>query len=138
MGLFYSKAMEPQLLGYVDVGYLSDPHKAQSQTGYIFTYGNTAKSWSSVKRTMVATSSNHSMHEASRECVWLRSMIQHIRESCGLSSIKNNQQYYMKTMLHVLRKSKEDILKVIELSTFRQSSSTLMNFKKMVKLMCNK
>ena len=43
---------------------------------------------------MVATSSNHSeilaMHEASRECVWLRSMIQHIRESCGLSSIKNN------------------------------------------------
>ena len=48
------------------------------------------------------------------------------------------QQYYMKTMLHVLRKSKEDILKVIELSTFRQSSSTLVNFKKMVKLMCNK
>ena len=43
---------------------------------------------------MVATSSNHSeilaMHEASRECVWLRSMIQHIRESCELSSIKNN------------------------------------------------
>ena len=48
------------------------------------------------------------------------------------------QQYYMKTMLHVLCKSKEDILKVIELSTFRQTSSTLMNFKKMVKLMCNK
>ena len=42
---------------------------------------------------MVATSSNHSkifsMHETSRECVWLRSMIQHIRKSCGLSSIKN-------------------------------------------------
>ena len=48
------------------------------------------------------------------------------------------QQYYMKIMLHVLRKSKEDIIKVIELSTFRQSSSTLMNFKKMAKLMCNK
>ena len=44
---------------------------------------------------MVATSSNHSeilaMNEANRECVWLRSMIQHIRESCGLSSTKNNQ-----------------------------------------------
>ena len=43
---------------------------------------------------MVATSSNHSeileIHEASRECVWLRCMIQHIKESCGLSSIKNN------------------------------------------------
>ena len=50
MGLFYSKAMEPQLLGYADAGYLSDPHKAQSQTGYIFTYGNTAISWRSVKK----------------------------------------------------------------------------------------
>ena len=29
MGLFYSKAMEPQLLGYADAGYLSDPHKAR-------------------------------------------------------------------------------------------------------------
>ena len=94
MGLFYSKAMEPQLLGYVDAGYLLDPHKARSQTGYIFTYKNTAISWRSFKQTMVATSFNHSeilaMHGASRECVWLRSMIQHIRESCGLSSIKNN------------------------------------------------
>ena len=71
MRLFYSKAMEPQLLGYVDAGYLSDPpHKARSQIGYIFTYGNTAISWKSVKQTMVATFSNHSkilaMHEASK------------------------------------------------------------------------
>ena len=42
MGLFYSKAMEPQLLGYADAGYLSNPHKARSQLRYIFTYGNTA------------------------------------------------------------------------------------------------
>ena len=43
---------------------------------------------------MVATSSNHSkilaIHGASRECIWLRSMIQHIRESCGLSCIKGD------------------------------------------------
>ena len=42
---------------------------------------------------MMTTSSNHSeiltMHEDSQECIWLRSMIQHIRKSCGLSSIKN-------------------------------------------------
>ncbi|GJW39197.1 hypothetical protein Tco_0065042 [Tanacetum coccineum] len=38
---------------------------------------------------MSATSSNHAkilaIHEASQECVWLRSMTQHIRESCGIS-----------------------------------------------------
>ena len=43
---------------------------------------------------MVATSSNHSkiiaIHEVSRECIWLGSMIQHIQESCGLPSIEDN------------------------------------------------
>lgn len=43
---------------------------------------------------MIVTFSNHSkifsIHEARHECVWLRSMIQHIRESCRLSSIKDN------------------------------------------------
>ena len=45
-----------------------------------------------MKQTIAATSSNHAeilaIHEASRECVWLRSMIQNIRNNCGLSSGK--------------------------------------------------
>ena len=88
MGLFYSKESKQQLLGYADAGYLSDPHKAQSQTGYVFSCNRAAISWKYVKQTMVATSSNHSeilaLHEANRECIWLRSIIQHIQESCGL------------------------------------------------------
>lgn len=42
-----------------------------------------------MKQTIVATSSNHAkiivIHEANRECVWLRSMTQHILQSCGFS-----------------------------------------------------
>ncbi|KAL6319511.1 hypothetical protein AAG906_014187 [Vitis piasezkii] len=72
MGLFYSRESKQQLLGYADAGYLSDPHKGRSQTGYVFNCNGTAISWRSVKQTMVATSSNHSeilaIHEASREC----------------------------------------------------------------------
>jgi hypothetical protein len=34
MGLFYPHYSNLQLIGYVDTGYLSDPHKGQSQTGY--------------------------------------------------------------------------------------------------------
>ena len=49
MGLYYSKESKPQLIGYVDAGYLSDPHKDQSQTGYVFTYGGTTISWRSIK-----------------------------------------------------------------------------------------
>jgi ribonuclease HI len=90
MGLFYPKVPKLELIGYADAGYLSDPHHGRSQTGYLFTSGDTAISWRSVKQTITATSSNHAellaLHEASRECVWLRSMIKHIQKNCGLSS----------------------------------------------------
>ena len=83
MSLFYSRELKQQLLEYANARYLSDPHKGKSQTGYVFNCNGTAISWRSVKQTMVATSSNHSeiltIHETSRECIWLRSMIQRIR-----------------------------------------------------------
>ncbi|XP_049414702.1 secreted RxLR effector protein 161-like [Solanum stenotomum] len=89
MGLLYSNASKSELIGYADAGYLSDPHKARSQTGYLLTYGDTTISWRSMKQTIVATSSNHAeiiaIHEASRECVWLRSVTQHILQLCDLS-----------------------------------------------------
>ena len=88
LGLFYPKDTKQGLIGYADAGYLSDPHKARSQTGYVFKYGGTAISWRSQKQTLVATSSNHAeiiaLHEASRECVWLRLMTQHIQSTCSL------------------------------------------------------
>ena len=94
MGLFYLHCSNPQLVEYTDTGYLSDSHKGRSQTEYLFTYNNTAMSWRFVKQTISATSLNHleiiAIHEASRECVWLRSVIQHIQEKCGLSSIKES------------------------------------------------
>ena len=41
----------------------------------------------------MATSTNHSeiiaLYEASRECVWLRRMINHIQQSCGKGSIES-------------------------------------------------
>ena len=91
LGLFYSK--ESTLKGYVDSGFLSDPHKARSQTRYVFTCGNIVISWHSTKQTLTATSSNHSeiitLHEASRECAWLISMVHHIQNACGLPLITN-------------------------------------------------
>ncbi|KAI3506493.1 hypothetical protein L1887_28854 [Cichorium endivia] len=80
------------LLARFNAGYLSDPHKSRSQTGYVFMNGSTAISWRSQKQTLVATSSNHAeviaLDEASRECSWLRSMTQVILTSCGLDKDK--------------------------------------------------
>ena len=89
LSLFYSK--ESTLKGYADSGYLFDPHKARSQAGYVFTCGNTTISWRSTKQTLIATSSNHfeiiALHEVSRECIWLRSVVHHIQNACGLPFI---------------------------------------------------
>ena len=86
LGLFYSN--ESTLKGYADFGYLFHPHKAHSQTGYVFTCGNTAISWQSTEHTLTATSSNHSeiiaLHETSHECVCLRLVIHHIRNAYEL------------------------------------------------------
>ena len=56
---FIKKDTRSKLVGYADAGYLSDPHKARSQSGYVFTYGGTAISWRSNEQTLTATSSNH-------------------------------------------------------------------------------
>ena len=88
MRLFYTNKDSADLVGHADISYLSDPHKARSQTGYLFRYGGTVISWRSTKQSIVATSSNHAeiivIHESSRECVWLRSVIHSIKERCGL------------------------------------------------------
>ncbi|KAM1061303.1 hypothetical protein FF1_025820 [Malus domestica] len=53
LGLFYTREspsvtvpygpqIDSRLVGYADAGYLSDPHRARSQTGYVFTVGDTA------------------------------------------------------------------------------------------------
>ena len=47
--LFYHNCPNGTLVGYADAGYLSNPHKAKSQNGYVFTYGDTAISWKSTK-----------------------------------------------------------------------------------------
>ena len=66
--------------------------KATSQIGFLFTYGGIVISSCSIKWTIVATSSNHAeiitLHEASKECVWLRSLVQSIQITCRLPTVQ--------------------------------------------------
>jgi hypothetical protein len=93
LGLFFVRNQDPNMIGYPSFGYLSDPHNARSQTGFVFLHGGTTISWKSSKQTLVATSTNHSetiaLYEASHECVWLRRMINHIQQSCGIDYIES-------------------------------------------------
>ena len=86
------------MIGYTDAGYLSDPHNGRSQTGFVFLHGGISISQKSSKQTLVSTSTNHSeiiaLYEASRECVWLRRVINHIQQSCGIGGIDSPTVIY--------------------------------------------
>ena len=90
LDLFYRKNQDLSLVGYADVRYLSDPYTAKSQTSYVFLCGGTAISWKSSKQSLVSTSTNHSeiiaLYEVAREYAWLRRVINHIQQSCGLNT----------------------------------------------------
>ena len=64
----------------------------------MFICGGTAISWRSTKHSIVATSSYHAeiiaIHEANRECVWLSSMLQLIRDKCGFECDKIHTTLY--------------------------------------------
>jgi hypothetical protein len=64
----------------------------------MFLHGGTSISWKSYKQTLVATSMNHSeiiaLYDASRECGWLRRMIDHIQKSCGIGAIESSTIIY--------------------------------------------
>ena len=142
MGLFFSNVSKSDLIGYADAGYLSDPHNGRSQTGYLFTCGGTAISWRSVKQTITATSSNHAeilaIHEASRECVWLRSVIQHIRQTCGLFSGEMIPTIIYEDNTACIAQLNNDILKGIEQNIFHQNSFSHMISRRIMLLMFNK
>ncbi|XP_070668921.1 secreted RxLR effector protein 161-like [Malus domestica] len=61
LGLFYTRKspsvatpygpqIDSRLVGYADAGYLFDPHRARSQTGYVFTVKDTVISWRFTKQ----------------------------------------------------------------------------------------
>ncbi|KAJ9547265.1 hypothetical protein OSB04_019808, partial [Centaurea solstitialis] len=101
------------LLARFNAGYLFDPHKARSQTGYVFKNGGTAISWRSQKQTLIATSSNHveviALHGASRECVWLRSITQLILTLCGLEEDRVPTLIYEDNAAYVTQMKEEYI-----------------------------
>ena len=49
LGLFFPKKNNLTMVGYADAGYLSNPHNARSQTGFVFLTGGLAISWRSCK-----------------------------------------------------------------------------------------
>ncbi|XP_070660459.1 secreted RxLR effector protein 161-like [Malus domestica] len=74
----YSSRIDSRLVGYADARYLSNPHRSHSQTGYVFTVGDTTISWRSTKQTLVVTLFNLAeiltLHEASHNAACIEQL----------------------------------------------------------------
>jgi len=91
---------------------------------------------------MIATSSNRSeilaIHETSHEYIWLRFMIQHIQESCELSSTKDTPTILFEDKIACIAQLQEATSKVTTSKTYHRSSSTPMSSKRKAMLIFNK
>jgi hypothetical protein len=96
-GLLFERTFAP-IQGYADAGYLSAPEKGRSQSGYVFTMGGTAISWSSKLQPTVATSSNHSeliaLYDTTKEAVWLRNMSHSLKELANFETPDKPMQIF--------------------------------------------
>ena len=83
---------------------------------------------------MVATLLNYleiiEIHEASRECIRLRTMIQHIQKSCGFLSIKDSPTTLFEDNVAYIAHIKGGYIK--------KDRTKHMNSRRVVKLMFNK
>ncbi|KAM1175399.1 hypothetical protein ACFX2I_027811 [Malus domestica] len=99
--------------------------------GDIFTVGCTAICWRSTEQTLVATSSNHAeilaLHEATRECFWLRAVVGHIRSSCDLYPVIDVPMMIYEVMQHASNNSRRVTSKETTPITLRRSSSSHIN-----------
>jgi hypothetical protein len=81
----------------------------------VFTYDGTAILWRSIKQILTATLSNHAeliaLYDAGRERVWLRSMIQHIQDECGLESVRENPTVIYEDNIACIAQIKEGYIK---------------------------
>ena len=76
------QGMDLQLRGYTDADHGQDKDGRKSTSGYVFTLGSGAVSWSSKKQTCVALSTMESEYVAScsavQEAVWLKRFLIHL------------------------------------------------------------
>ena len=80
-------------VGFADVWLYVWPAQGTFPNWLCFCHWEYMISWGSMKQTLVDTYSNHaeliSLHEATRECVWLRVVIEYIRSTSKLSPIND-------------------------------------------------
>jgi hypothetical protein len=78
-GIFYEAKSQLQVHGYMDANWASNVSDKKSTSGFMFSFGNGAVSWSNKKQPTVALSSTKAKYTGSTivacEVVWLQKLL---------------------------------------------------------------
>jgi len=89
--LGHSATSVPTLLGYADSNWASDVNDRKLMSGYVFTLGGGAISWSSKKQPTVALSSTEAKYIASahatKEATWLRLLLSELGQDMSSPTV---------------------------------------------------
>ena len=96
-GLLYTRSTTPQLRGFADFDWAGSVDDRKSTSGYVFSIGSAAVTWTSKKQQAQALSSTEAEYtgavKAACEAVWLRQMLadMHISQVGPTSLFSDNQ-----------------------------------------------
>ncbi|MCO5551191.1 hypothetical protein L7F22_004689 [Adiantum nelumboides] len=80
--LFYSTGTQVQVHGYTDFDWVGIVFDCRSTSGYLFSFGSAAVTWSSKKQSIVALSSTEAEYRgatvAACEVAWLKMLLQNL------------------------------------------------------------
>ena len=90
------KAGGLKLEGFVDTDLAGDIDSRKSTTGYVYTLGGTAVSWSSTLQNIVALSTTEAEYvtvsESAKEIVWLQSVLKELGKMNGKGTLYSDSQ----------------------------------------------
>jgi hypothetical protein len=91
-GIMYKSKAEANLTmqGWTDSDYVGDYDDRKSTSGYVFTMGSSAVSWSSKKQPIVTLSTTEaefvSAASSACQCIWMRSVLNHLHLTQSVST----------------------------------------------------
>jgi hypothetical protein len=87
LGILYERGVKQALQGWTDSDYAGDVEDRKSTSGYVYTYGSSAISWSSKKQPIVTLSTTEAEFVAAASCacqgLWLKRILCQLGEDQG-------------------------------------------------------
>ncbi|KAK2442007.1 putative mitochondrial protein [Trifolium repens] len=87
LGILYERGVKQALQGWTDSDYAGDVEDRKSTSGYVYTYGSSAISWSSKKQPIVTLSTTEAEFVAAASCacqgLWLKRILYQLGEDQG-------------------------------------------------------